>query len=151
MLALTMWKSHSPQLTRLGVQGPVGGGGGVSWTAMGVLPAWEAKRSVKCWQGLRAACGWTLSLTTEPSAPPTQNYVFSLLCRVGVKGGGVQGQRPGLAISTSSGNLHFSPECSLEGPMLKLKPQYFGHLMARANSLEKTLMLGKIRGGRRRR
>ena len=44
----------------------------------------------------------------------------------------------------------FSPECSLEGQMLKLKLQYFGHLMQRVNSLEKTLMLGGI-GGRRRR
>ena len=43
-----------------------------------------------------------------------------------------------------------SPGCSLEGPMLKLKLQYFGHLMPRAVSLEKTLMLGRI-GGRRRR
>ena len=43
-----------------------------------------------------------------------------------------------------------SLECSLEGLMLKLKLQYFGHLMGRADSLEKTLMLGKIEGGRRR-
>ena len=43
-----------------------------------------------------------------------------------------------------------SPEYSLEGLMLKLKLQYFGHLMQRNNSLEKTLMLGKIEGGRRR-
>ena len=43
-----------------------------------------------------------------------------------------------------------SPGCSLEGLMLKLKFQYFGHLMQRANSLEKTLMLGKTEGGRRR-
>ena len=43
-----------------------------------------------------------------------------------------------------------SPEYSLEGLMLKLKLQYFGHLMQRANSLEKTLMLGKIEGRRRR-
>ena len=42
-----------------------------------------------------------------------------------------------------------SPECSLEGLMLKLKLQYFGHLMRRADSFEKTLMLGKIEGGRR--
>ena len=40
--------------------------------------------------------------------------------------------------------------CSLEGLMLKLKVQYFGYLMGRADSLEKTLMLGKIEGGRRR-
>ena len=43
-----------------------------------------------------------------------------------------------------------SPEYSLEGLMLKLKLQYFGHLMGRANSLEKTLMLEKIDGRRRR-
>ena len=44
-----------------------------------------------------------------------------------------------------------SPEHSLEGLMLKLKLQYVGHLMQRTDSLEKTLMLGKIEGGRRRR
>ena len=44
-----------------------------------------------------------------------------------------------------------SPEYSLEGLMLKLKLQYFGHLMRRADSFEKTLMLGKFEGGRRRR
>ena len=43
-----------------------------------------------------------------------------------------------------------NPEYSLEGLMLKLKLQYFGHLMQRADSLEKTLMLGKIEGRRRR-
>ena len=43
-----------------------------------------------------------------------------------------------------------SPECSLEGLVLKLKLQYFGHLMRRTDSLEKTLMLGKIEGTRRR-
>ena len=42
-----------------------------------------------------------------------------------------------------------SPGISLEGMMLKLKPQYFGHLMQRVDSLEKTLMLGKIEGRRR--
>ena len=45
---------------------------------------------------------------------------------------------------------HISPGCSLEGVMLKLKLQYFGHLMRRLDSLDKTLMLGGI-GGRRRR
>ena len=43
-----------------------------------------------------------------------------------------------------------SPGCSLEGLMLKLKLQYFGYLMRRTDSFEKTLMLGKIEGGRRR-
>ena len=46
--------------------------------------------------------------------------------------------------------LKISPGCSLEGLMLKLKLQYFGHLMRRTDSLEKTLMLQKNEGGRRR-
>ena len=46
--------------------------------------------------------------------------------------------------------MEISPECSLEGLMLKSKLQYFGHLMRRADLLEKTLMLGKIEGRRRR-
>ena len=47
-------------------------------------------------------------------------------------------------------NQEINPECSLEGLMLKLKLQYFSHLMRRADSLEKTQMLGKIEGRRRR-
>ena len=47
--------------------------------------------------------------------------------------------------------LKISPGCSLEGLMLKLKLQYFGHLMRRADSFEKTVMLGKTEGRRRRR
>ena len=46
--------------------------------------------------------------------------------------------------------MEISPEDSLEGLMLNLKLQYFGRLMCRSDSLEKTLMLGKIEGGRRR-
>ena len=46
--------------------------------------------------------------------------------------------------------IEISPGCSLEGLMLKLKLQYFGHLMQRTDSLGKTLMLGKIEGRRRR-
>ena len=46
--------------------------------------------------------------------------------------------------------MEISPEYSWEGLLLKLKLQYFGHLMQRADSFEKTLMLGKIEGGRRR-
>ena len=53
-------------------------------------------------------------------------------------------------ISNQSILKEISPEYSLEGLMLKLKLQYFGHLMQRADSLEKTLMLGKIEGRRRR-
>ena len=52
-------------------------------------------------------------------------------------------------ISRQSVLKEISPECSLEGLMLKLKLQYFGHLMQKANSLEKTLMLRKIEGSRK--
>ena len=52
--------------------------------------------------------------------------------------------------SSQSTLKEISPGCSLEGLMLKLKLQFFGPLMRRADSLEKTLMLGKIEGGRRR-
>ena len=52
--------------------------------------------------------------------------------------------------SNQSIQKEISPEYSLEGLMLKLKLQYFGHMMRRTDSLEKTLMLGNIEGGRRR-
>ena len=52
--------------------------------------------------------------------------------------------------SNQSIQKEISPEYSLEGLMLKFKLQYFGHLMQRANSLEKTLMLGKIEGRKKR-
>ena len=52
--------------------------------------------------------------------------------------------------SNQSIRKEISPEYSLEGLMIKLKLQYFGHLMRRTDSFEKTLMLGKIEGGRRR-
>ena len=57
---------------------------------------------------------------------------------------------PWTARSSNQSILKISPGCSLEGLMLKLKLQYFGHLMERTDSLEKTLMLGKIEGRRRR-
>ena len=58
---------------------------------------------------------------------------------------------PGTARRSNQSILkEISPEYSLEGLMLKLKFQYFGHLMQRTDSLEKTLMLGKSEGGRRR-
>ena len=53
--------------------------------------------------------------------------------------------------SNQSSLKEISPEYSLEGLMLKLKLQYFGHMMKRTDSFEKTLMLGKIEGGKRRR
>ena len=58
---------------------------------------------------------------------------------------------PSTARSNQSILREINPEYSLEGLMLKLKLQYFSHLMDRADSLEKTLMLGKIAGRRRRR
>ena len=74
-------------------------------------------------------------------------------CRVGTGESGLvlseEGNPAGLS-SNQSILKEISPVCSLEGMMLKLKLQYFGHLMRRADSLEKTLMLGRI-GGRRRR
>jgi len=57
---------------------------------------------------------------------------------------------PWTARRSNQSDLKLSPGCSLEGIMLKLKLQYFGYLMRRVDSLEKTLMLGGI-GGRRRR
>ena len=58
---------------------------------------------------------------------------------------------PWTARRSNQSNLkEISPGCSLEGLLLKLKLQYFGHLMQRTDSLEKTLMLGKIEGRRRR-
>ena len=57
---------------------------------------------------------------------------------------------PWTARRSNQSILKISPGCSLEGLMLKLKLQYFGHLMRRTDSLEKTLMVGKIDGGRRR-
>ena len=57
---------------------------------------------------------------------------------------------PWTARKSNQSILEISPGCSLEGLMLKLKLQYFGYLMGRADSLEKTLMLGKIEGRRRR-
>ena len=56
---------------------------------------------------------------------------------------------PWTARRSNQSILKISPECSLEGLMLKLKLQYFGHLMQRTGSFEKTLMLGKIEGRRR--
>ena len=66
--------------------------------------------------------------------------------------GSFTGQRWGGVVEISQSTLkEISPEYSLEGLMLKVKLQYFGHLMLRNDSLEKILMLGKIECGRRRR
>ena len=57
---------------------------------------------------------------------------------------------PGIARRSNQSTLKINPVCSLEGLMFKLKLQYFGHLMQRTDSFEKTLMLGKIEGQKRR-
>ena len=62
----------------------------------------------------------------------------------------ISSSKRNLFSSNQSTLKEINPEYSLEGLMLKLKLQYFGHLMWRTDSLEKTLMLGKIEGGRRR-
>ena len=61
-------------------------------------------------------------------------------------GSGLYAKKVGISISILK---EINPEYSLEGLMLKLKLQYFGHLMRRANSSEKTLMLGRVEGRRR--
>ena len=70
-----------------------------------------------------------------------------------MRNAGLEEAQAGIKIARRSNQSipkEISPGCSLEGLMLKLKLQYFGHLMRRVDSLEKTLMLGGI-GGRRRR
>ena len=82
---------------------------------------------------LRNWCFWTVVLEKTLESPLT------LPCK-----------SPLARRSNQSILKEISPGCSLEGMMLKLKLQYFGHLMWRADSLEKTLMLGKIEGRKRR-
>ena len=89
------------------------------------------------------ACGcesWTIKKSERGRIDAFELWCWSRLLRV-----------PWTAKRSNQSILkEISPECSLEGLILKLKLQYFGHLMQRADSLEKTLMLGKIEGRRRR-
>ena len=82
---------------------------------------------------------WTLKKAEHQRIDAFELWCWRRLLRV-----------PWTARRSNQSILKISPGCSLEGLMLKLKLQYFGHLMRRVDSLEKTLMLGKI-GGRRRR
>ena len=87
-------------------------------------------------------CGcesWTIKKAEHRRIDASELWCWRRLLRV-----------PWTARSNQSILKEISPGCSLEGLMLKLKLQYFGHLMRRADSLEKTLMLEKIEGGRRR-
>ena len=84
--------------------------------------------------------GWTIKKAENPKIDAFELWCWRRLLRV-----------PWTARRSNQYILkEISPGCSLEGLMLKLKLQYFGHLMQITDSLEKTLMLGKIEGGRRR-
>ena len=83
---------------------------------------------------------WTIKKALHQTTDAFEVWCWRRLLRV-----------PGTARRSSQSILkEISPGCSLDGPMLKLKLQYFGHLMRRADSFEKTLMLGKTEGKRRR-
>ena len=82
---------------------------------------------------------WTIKKAEHRRIDAFQLWYWRRLLRV-----------PWTARRSNQSILKISPEYSLEGLMLKLKLQYFGHLMRRADSFEKTLMLGKIEGRRRR-
>ena len=84
---------------------------------------------------------WTIKKAKRPRIDAFELWCWRRLLRV-----------PWTAERSSQSILkEISPEYSLKGLMLKLKLQYFGHLVRRTDSLKKTLMLGKIEGGRRRR
>ena len=83
---------------------------------------------------------WTIKKAECQRVDALELWCWRILLRV-----------PWTARRSNQSNLkEISPGCSLEGLMLKLKPQYFGHPIRRADSFEKTLMLGKIEDGRRR-
>ena len=82
--------------------------------------------------------GKTIASTRWTFVGKVMSLIFNMLSRFVI------------ALLNQSILKEISPEYSLEGLMLKLKLQYFGHLMQRTDSLEKTLMLGKIEGSRRR-
>ena len=82
---------------------------------------------------------WTIKITEHRSIDALELCCWRRLLRV-----------PWTARRSNQAILKISPGCSLEGLMLKLKLQYFGHWMWRADSLKKTLMLGRIEGRRRR-
>ena len=84
--------------------------------------------------------GWTIKKAEHQRIDAFELWCWRRLLRV-----------PWTAMRSNQSILReISPGCSLEGLMLKLKLQYFGHLMQRTDSFEKTLMLGKIEGTRRR-
>ena len=92
------------------------------------------------WRSLYGCESWTVKKAQHQRIDAFELWCWRRLLRV-----------PWTARRSNQSILkEFSPGCSLEGLMLKLKLQYFGHLMRRTDSLEKTLMLGEIGGKRRR-
>ena len=120
-------------------------------------------------------CTLPISYMTTSKLPWFMDLTFQVLCNIALYSIGLcfyHQSHPQLGVFALAPSLHswrrllrvpwtarrsdqsilkeISPGCSLEGLMLKLKLQYFGHLMWRTDSLENTLMLGKIEGGKRR-
>ena len=116
----------------------------LEWVAISFSNAWKWKEKVKSLSRVRLlATPWTAAYQAPPSMGFSRQEYWS----------GVP--LPSPPLSNSKYNFisilkEISPEYSLKGLMLKLKLQYFGHLIQRIDSLEKTLMLGGIGGGRRR-
>ena len=107
------------------------------------LLCWQSSVSSRLWFFLVVMCGcesWTIKKAERQRIDAFELWCWRRLLRV-----------PWTSRRSSQSILkEFGPQSSLEGLMLKLKYQYFGHLMWRTDSFEKTWMLGKIEGGRRR-
>ena len=116
---------------------------------------WGREPLGRLWRKQPCNVGTSRHLQTSP-------WAGSLCLNIRYSSGGERGSRQGKTRASTGGQedlrcpglswilKEISPEYSLEGLMLKLKLQYFGHLMRRVDSLEQTLMLGKIEGRRRR-
>ena len=114
-----------------------------TWPVLIKIKSFKRRISLKKLPKARSASG-DLTICMH-NAEPRRTEAFELWCwRRLLRVPWIAGR------SNQSIRKEISPGCSLEGLMLKLKLQYFGHLMWRADSLEKTLMLGKIEGRRRR-
>ena len=116
---------------------------GASWAAIyGVVQSRTPlkQRSSSSNSSMYGCESWTMKKAERRRSDAFELWCWSRLLRI-----------PWTATRSNQSILkEISPGCSLEGLMLKLKLQYFGHLMQRTDSFEKTLMLGKIEGGRRR-
>ena len=115
--------------------------GGAWWAALcGVAQSWTRKKRLSSSSSMYGCESRTIKKTECRRIDAFELWCWRRLLRVPWTA-----RRSNLSILKE-----ISPWCSLEGLMLKLKLQYFGHLMRRADSFEKTMMLGKIEGRRRR-